>query len=114
MLFHAMIATDAPGRQGIYGIGKSNIARTWSSISLIVCETIVTIPVSCGRGLSSENQTLSPFPPEADPPLEETNNSTPKIPRPFVPQSSPTTFFAIPCAFLSAVLDIGCGCHDSR
>ena len=80
------------------------MARTCSSISLMFCETIVTMPVSCGRGDSSENHTVSPF----------TNISTPNRPRPFAPHSSFTTFFAMSRALRSAVFDMACGCQLSR
>ena len=48
------------------------MARACSSNSLWIWLHMVTMPVSCGRGLTSENHTWSPL----------TNNSTPKMPRP--------------------------------
>ena len=48
------------------------MARACSSNSFCHWVIMVTMPVSCGRGLTSLNQTLSPF----------TNSSTPNRPRP--------------------------------
>jgi hypothetical protein len=58
------------------------------------------MPVSCGRGLTSENHTASP----------RTKSSTPKMPR---PPSAAVTRSAMACERSSAGADIGCGCHDS-
>jgi Cu(I)/Ag(I) efflux system membrane protein CusA/SilA len=70
----------------------------WHVPSAIV--PIVTIPVSCGRGLTSENQTSSP----------RMNSSTPKMP---TPPSSAVISLAICCERSSTCADIACGCHDS-
>ena len=67
-----------PVRARRVSTGRPRIARAWSSNSLCACVHIVTMPVSCGRGLTSENQTSSPL----------TNSSTPKMPRP--PRSAVT------------------------
>jgi vacuolar-type H+-ATPase catalytic subunit A/Vma1 len=65
------------------------------------CEMSVTMPVSCGRGESSEKITSSPF----------TKNSTPN--RPWPPRSS-TTLRAMSSAAARAAADIGVGCQLSR
>ncbi|EJX08574.1 hypothetical protein EVA_03320 [gut metagenome] len=50
------ITALAPMRIGlIHGMGSPNAARRWSSNSLKFCVPAnVTMPVSCGRGESSE------------------------------------------------------------
>jgi hypothetical protein len=68
----ARSATLAPAAwRRIAAIGKPRIARACSANSLHICVAIVTMPVSCGRGLTSLNITLSSF---------RRNSSTPKIP----------------------------------
>ena len=81
--------------------GSPRIARAWRSNSFCACVHIVTIPVSCGRGLTSENQTSSPL----------TKSSTPKMPRP--PRLAVTLLRDVARASSAASADIGCGCHDS-
>ena len=59
-------------RAGVTSTGRPRMARACRANSLWYWVARVTRPVSCGRGLTSENQTSSPF----------TNSSTPKMPRP--------------------------------
>ena len=59
-------------RRRLTSTGRPRMARACSSNSDRRCVASVTSPVSCGRGLTSENQTSSPL----------MNSSTPKMPRP--------------------------------
>ena len=85
----------------ITGIGKPKIARACRLNSDRFCDISVTKPVSCGRGETSLNHTLSPL----------TKNSMPNTPQP--PRSFATAS-AMRSASASAFADIACGCHDSR
>ncbi|CFW30526.1 Uncharacterised protein [Bordetella pertussis] len=80
--------------------GRPSSARACSSNSFCTWEIRVTMPVSCGRGLTSENQTWSPA----------TNSSTPNMPR---PPRSPVTARAISRERCSATGDMGWGCQLS-
>ena len=76
------------------------MARACNSNSFCHWVHMVTMPVSCGRGLTSENHTLLPL----------TKSSTPKMPR---PPSSAVMRVAMSRAVFRATTLIGCGCHDS-
>jgi CheY-like chemotaxis protein len=80
--------------------GRPRMALACNSNSLCTWVAMVTMPVSCGRGLTSENQTMSSL----------TNSSTPNRPRP--PRFA-VTLPAMSRARSSASGFIGCGCHDS-
>eukprot|EP01022_Parablepharisma_sp_SALTPOND_P004214 TRINITY_DN118_c5_g1_i1.p1 TRINITY_DN118_c5_g1~~TRINITY_DN118_c5_g1_i1.p1 ORF type:complete len:1641 (+),score=478.48 TRINITY_DN118_c5_g1_i1:3715-8637(+) len=94
------MTAEAPGVFRAVLTGKPRMALACSSNSLCTWLTMVTMPVSCGRGLTSENQTMSPL----------TNSSTPNRPRP--PRFS-VTLRAMSRAFSRAAPGIGCGCQDS-
>ncbi len=76
------------------------MARACSSNSFCHCVIIVTMPVSCGRGLTSLNHTSAPL----------TNSSTPNSPWP--PRSS-VTALAMRSALASAAGSMRIGCQLS-
>ena len=90
----------APAVRNDASTGRPRIERACSANSLRCWVTSVTRPVSCGRGLTSENQTSSP----------RTNNSTPKMP---CPPSASVACRAIARARSSASTLMGWGCQDS-
>ena len=91
---------DAPRRPGC-GSGSPRMARACRANSEYSCEIRVTMPVSCGRGLTSLNHTSSP----------RTNSSTPNRPQ---PPSASVIAPAMRWASASAAPLIGCGCQLSR
>ena len=92
------------GAEALYAdmghFGRRPIARAWMANSLWYWVTSVTRPVSCGRGLTSENQTSSPF----------TNSSTPN--RPW-PPSAWVTLAAMSRLACKAAALIAWGCQLS-
>src|SRR3569623_751558 len=88
------------GARAAVDTGRPKIARACSSNSLNSWLAMVTMPVSCGRGLTSLNHTRAPF----------TNNSTPKLPR---PPRRVVTLVAMVRALASAAGSIYCGCQLS-
>ena len=100
------MTADAPGRDNSVVVGRPRMARVCSSNSDWRWVTMVTMPVSWGRGESSENQTSSP----------RTKNSTPKRPRqgplPACASAS-VTALAMSRAEARAASLIAMGCQDS-
>ena len=94
------VRLPAPALRSAVVTGRPRMARACSSNSDSTWVARVTRPVSCGRGLTSENQTWSPL----------MNSSTPKMPRP--PRSA-VIRPAMSRARSSASGLIGCGCQLS-
>ena len=95
-----LMTAEAPGERRAVSTGRPRSARACSSNSDSRWLAIVTMPVSCGRGETSENSTSWP----------QMNSSTPNTPQP--PRAS-VIRPATSRARSSAAAGSACGCQDS-